>query len=209
MPTQQEIINELARYPVATVYEALGKVGDMSNRIRPVGPGMRLAGPALTVKTFPGDMQPVFHAITRAQPGDILVVDAGDAERGTIWGGTGAAAALAKGIKGLVTNGATRDLDEVLELKFPVFAAGVSLRGTVRGQHMGWIGTTIAIGDVPVSPGDIILADSDGVLVIPQLRGAEAVHLAEAQHERESKRDERLRNGENVVAVLNLPAWPG
>jgi len=208
MASLKEIIAALAKYPVATVYEALGKVGDMSNRIRPVGPGMRVAGPALTVKTFPGDMQPVFHAITRAEPGDVLVVDAGDAERGTIWGGTGTAAAQARGVTGLVTNGATRDLDEVIELKFPVFAAGVSLRGTVRGQHMGWIGTTIAIGDVPVSPGDIILGDCDGVLVIPRARAEEALHLAEAQHERETTRDERLRNGEDVVKVLNLPAWP-
>src|ERR1700677_1801340 len=106
MASIEDIVRELANYPVATVYEALGKTGDMSNRIRPVGAGMRVAGLALTVKTFPGDMQPVFHAISRAQPGDVLVVDAGDADRGTIWGGTGAAAAMARGVKGLVTNGA-------------------------------------------------------------------------------------------------------
>ncbi len=91
MASISNIIAELAKYPVATVYEALGKSGDVSNRIRPIGPGMRVTGPALTVKTFPGDIQPVFHAINRAKPGDVLVVDAGDAERGTIWGGTGAA----------------------------------------------------------------------------------------------------------------------
>ena len=103
MASISNIIAELAKYPVATVYEALGKSGDMSNRIRPIGPGMRVTGPALTVKTFPGDIQPVFHAINRAKPGDVLVVDAGDAERGTIWGGTGASAARAKEIVGPVT----------------------------------------------------------------------------------------------------------
>ena len=209
MASISSIIAELAKYPVATVYEALGKSGDMSNRIRPIGPGMRVAGPALTVKTFPGDIQPVFHAINRAKPGDVLVVDAGDAERGTIWGGTGASAARAKGIVGLVTNGACRDLDEVIEMRFPVFAAGISMRGTVRGAHMGWIGTTIAIGDVPVSSGDIILGDSDGIMVIPLSRAHEAVGLVEAQHERKSRRDERLRNGEDPITVLNLPAWRG
>jgi 4-hydroxy-4-methyl-2-oxoglutarate aldolase len=201
-----DIVKELAKYPVATVYEAMGKIGDVSPRIRPMWQGIRLAGTALTIKVFPGDMQAIFHAIdTVAKPGDVLVVDAGDADRGTVWGGTGMAAAKYKGVVGLVTNGACRDLGEILEAKFPVYASGVSLRGTVRG-HQGWINIPIAIGDVPVNPGDIILGDDDGVMVIPAARAQESLGLVHAQHDRETKRDDRLRAGESVVKVLNLPA---
>jgi 4-hydroxy-4-methyl-2-oxoglutarate aldolase len=200
----RSIIKELSHYPVATVYEAVGKIGDVSNRIRPLVPGMRIAGTALTVKAFPGDMQAVFHAIEGAEAGDVLVVDGGDAERGTIFGGTGMAAAIKKGIAGFVTNGAVRDYAEIAEAKFPTFCAGVSLRGTVRG-HQGWINIPIALGDVPINPGDIVLGDEDGVMIIPKENAARALELTISQHDRETKRDDRLRAGESVVAVLNLP----
>lgn len=207
MQSIRSIIDELSRYPVATTYEAVGKIGDVSNRIRPLVPGMRIAGTALTIKAFPGDMQAVFHAIEMAQPGDVLMVDGGDAERGTIFGGTGMAAAIAKGVAGIVTNGAVRDYAELVEARFPTFCAGVSLRGTVRG-HLGWINIPIALGDVPVNPGDVVLGDEDGVLVIPKENAEKSLELTIAQHDREQKRDERLRNGESVSAVLNLPARP-
>jgi len=207
MQSIRSIIEDLAKFPVASIYEGIGKFGDVSNRIKPLVPGMRIAGTALTVKVFPGDMQAVFHAIEIAQPGDVLVVDAGDAERGTIFGGTGMAAAIAKGIVGLVTNGAVRDYAELVEAKFPTFCTGVSLRGTVRG-HLGWINVPIALGDVPINPGDIVLGDEDGVLIIPKDNAAKSLELSVAQHEREQQRDARLRNGESVSVVLNLPSRP-
>lgn len=117
-----EAIRILRTLPVSTVYESAGKVGDVAPSIRAMAPGMRLAGRAFTLKTMPGDNLSVFRAIHEAPAGCVLVIDGGDTERVTIWGGTSTTAAQAKGLAGCVTNASVRDLDEILESGFPVFA---------------------------------------------------------------------------------------
>jgi len=196
----------LARFlalPAATIYESQGKLGDMDPAIKPVARGMRLGGPAFTAKCWPGDSKGVLRAIDAAPPGAVLVVDAGATMRSTIWGGTSSMAAKLRGLAGIVTNAAVRDAEELAEIGWPVFAPGCSVRGTVK-NHPGWLGLTVSVGDVPVAPGDIIVGDADGVVVVPAARLAEVASRAFAAGEAEAARDARIRAGEPITRVLGI-----
>jgi 4-hydroxy-4-methyl-2-oxoglutarate aldolase len=191
----------LRSMPVATIWEAAGKTGDVHPRIRPMVAGARLAGPAYTVKIFPGETFGVLRAIDAARAGSVIVVDSGGAEQGVCWGGTATLAAQLKGLAGCVTNGTVRDLAEIQEMKFPIFAAGTSLRAGLRG-HQGWIDIPVSIGEVSVHPGDVVFGDIDGVVVVPQGRVDEVAAQAVKQRDKETERDARLRRGEPLVEVL-------
>ena len=110
-----------------------------------------MAGTAYTVKVVPGDTLAVLRAIAQAPSGIVLVIDAGGTDRITVWGGTSSLAAQRRGLAGMATNGSIRDVEEIQELGFPVFAAGVSVRGTVK-SHPGWTGIPVSVGEVPVHP---------------------------------------------------------
>lgn len=198
--TLDEAIFILKSIPVSTVYESAGKVGDMAPNIHAMVPGMRLAGPAFTLKTMPGDNLSVFRAIYEAPIGSVLVIDGGDTERVTIWGGTSTTAAQAKGLAGCVTNASVRDLDEILKSGFPTFALGTSIRGTVK-SHPGWIGIPVSIGGAIVRPGDVVLGDSDGVMVLAIERIDEVVPAALERRKKEQEKERRLRAGESIKSV--------
>ena len=151
----------------ATVYDASGRIGDMAPTIRQMVAGTHCAGRALTVRCPIGDWSAAARAVDLAQPGDVLVIDVGGSERSIGWGGTASAFCQQRGVAGVVTNGSVRDLDEIRELSFPVFAAGACVRGSVRA-HRGWIGIPVSVGDVVVCPGDIVVGDADGVVVVSQ-----------------------------------------
>jgi len=200
---RKPLANRLAEFGTPTIYEAAGKLGDMEPAIRPVIPGVRIAGPAFTVKCFLGDNAAVLRAIDLAQPGDVLVIDIGGTERATGWGGTSALAAQLRGIAGCVTNGAVRDFDELVKLGFPVFAKGISVRGTVK-FHPGWIGQMVSVGGVAVRPGDLVFGDEDGVVVVPIERSEEVFAQAVAQRAKENEIERRLREGESVTHIFDL-----
>jgi 4-hydroxy-4-methyl-2-oxoglutarate aldolase len=198
-----EIADALAEFGTSTVYEAAGKIGDMSPEIRAIVPGVKLAGVAVTLRTWPGDTLGVLRAVDRAKAGAVLVIDAGGTDRAAVWGGTSSLACMARGARGCVTNGSVRDVSEIIALKFPVFAAGISPRGTQK-YHPGWHGIPISVGDCVVNTGDIIIGDSDGVLVLPA-QGVETVlEKAKEQYRKQRERDERARNGEALCSILGL-----
>lgn len=202
--TPQEIVQTLGRYPVATIYEAAGKSGDMSPDIRPVVPGRPLAGTAYTVRTFPSDTKAVIRALDDAPAGSVLVIDAGGTERAAVWGGTSSLVCSLRGLAGCVTNGCVRDVDDLVDVGIPVYAAGIAPRGTVK-NHDGWRGISVAVGGVSISPGDYVVGDRDGVIVIPAAEGAKACGLAHEQKRKEEARDARVRNGESLSSVIGLP----
>jgi 4-hydroxy-4-methyl-2-oxoglutarate aldolase len=199
-----ELADALGQFGTSTVYEAASKIGDMSPSIRPIVAGAKLAGVAVTIRIWPGDTLGVLRAIDKAAPGSVLVIDAGGTERAAVWGGTSSLACVVRGVRGCVTNGSVRDIDEINALKFPVFAAGISPRGTMK-NHPGWHGLLLSVGDCPVVNGDIILGDSDGVLVVRAADAKQVLERAHQQDEKERERNDRVRSGESLASILGLP----
>jgi 4-hydroxy-4-methyl-2-oxoglutarate aldolase len=201
---QIELADALGRLPTATLYEAAGKRGDMSPTIRPVVPGVKLAGFALTLRVWPGDTLGVLRAIDRAPAGSVIVVDAGGTDRAAVWGGTSTKASIVRSVRGCVTNGCVRDVDEIMKLGFPVFASGISPRGTLK-NHPGWTDVPIAVGGVAVNPGDFVIGDSDGIVVIAAGDAEQVLVRAQTQRASESDRDARVQAGEPLAKILDLP----
>ena len=200
-----ETLEILSTLPASTIYESAGKLGDMAPSIRPLVHGARLFGQAFTVKCVPGDNLVVIRAVDEAPRGSVLVIDAGGTERSTIWGGTSTLAAKRRQLAGCVTNGAARDVAEIRELGFPVFAAGVSVRGTVK-SHPGWIGIPISVGGAIVNPGDVVVGDEDGVVVVAAQRAREVAKLALIRKEREEEHHARIKAGEPLSKILGILA---
>jgi 4-hydroxy-4-methyl-2-oxoglutarate aldolase len=197
----RDVVSILSNIPTATIYESAGKWGDVAPYIRPVVEGVRLAGRAFTVKAMPGDNLVIFRAIEEAPAGSVLVIDAGATDRATIWGGTSTVACVAKKIAGCVTNAAVRDVAQIRALRFPVYAAGINVRGTVK-SHPGWTQVPISIGDVPVKPGDIVIGDEDGVVIVASERADEIADKAVEKRRAEEVREERILRGESIRTVL-------
>ena len=196
-------VERIGTWPTALLYEAAGKLGGMSGEVRPIVPGGRLAGPAFTVRCFPADMRAVVRAIDLARPGDVLVIDVGPQERTTTWGGTASLAARNRGLAGCVTNGAVRDVEEVVEVGLPVFATAVRPQGVLK-NHPGWIGIPVAVGGVPVHSGDLVVADADGVVVVPRDRLDEVLERAPEIERAEADKLKHVRAGGSLSRFFGL-----
>jgi 4-hydroxy-4-methyl-2-oxoglutarate aldolase len=201
--TTKDLIRQFQKFSAATIYEAAGKLGGMEPHIRSIVPGVRMVGAAFPVKCLVGDARAVAQAVDRAQAGDVLVIDAGGTDQTTPWGSMSATAAKLRGIAGCVTNGGVRDLDELLEIGFPVFAAGVGIRGNVK-LHRGWIGIPVSVGGVTVKPGDVVVGDSDGVVVVPADKAEEVCVKAAEQQAKEEEIMQRIRAGEPLAQIFGI-----
>jgi 4-hydroxy-4-methyl-2-oxoglutarate aldolase len=198
----QDQLGRLADFGTATVYEASGIDCALDPALRPVWPGARIVGRALPVRCHPADNLALHRALEQASAGDVLVVDGGE-ERCGYWGEVMAVAAQQRGIAGLVIDGGVRDVDQMQGLQFPVFARWVCVRRT--GKHWaGSVGSPLVVAGVPVSSGDVVVADTDGVVVLP----ADAVEpTLEASGRRVDAEDgylRRLRGGELTVDIMGL-----
>lgn len=195
-----ELVKQLGECSVATVHEALGKIGALDGAIRPLAHGMKLCGRAVTVKCHPADNLMLIKAVSIAKQGDVIVMDAGDCRNAGPFGEVLAVDCIAHGLAGLVTSGSVRDSEAIAKRGFPVFSAGISVRGTSK-ETLGEINHPISIGGVIVYPGDYVLGDSDGVVIVPHNRIAEAVAKSNAREEKERKIMERLMNGERLFDI--------
>jgi 4-hydroxy-4-methyl-2-oxoglutarate aldolase len=175
----------------------------MSPIIRPIISNSSFFGIAYTVKIFPSDTMAVIRALDLAPPGSVLVVDAGGTNRAAVWGGTSSLVCSVRGLAGCVTNGSVRDTDDIIKIGIPVYATGVSPRGTLK-NHDGWLNVTVSVGDVSVSPGDFIIGDSDGVIVVSKLDGKKICDQAKIQRATEKMRDTRVLNGEKLASIIGL-----
>jgi regulator of RNase E activity RraA len=152
--------------PVANVSDCMARMTAGGARLRPMHAGGRMAGPALTVKARPGDNLMVHKALMLAQPGDVIVVDAGGDLTNALIGEIMVGDAVLKKLGGIVINGAIRDADEIRRINFPVFAAGVTHRGPYK-DGPGEINVPIAIDGMVIAPGDLVIGDGDGLLCVP------------------------------------------
>ena len=191
--------------PAATLHEAAGRIGVMPSAIKPVAPGMRLCGPAVTVQSPGGDNLWLHRAIYLAQPGDVLVVHVSDQHDFGYWGEIMSAAAHARQLGGLVIDGCVRDGAVLADFGLPVFARGLCIRGTGKDfGARGWINFPVLFGDLCVNAGDLVVGDTDGVVVLPRERAEALVEAAEAREAKEAAIVERIRAGERTLEVYNF-----
>lgn len=195
-----KIINSISHFPTATLHEATGKQGALPSAIKPISPAMKCCGTAFTINSMPGDNLLMHRAVAQAQPGDVLVAKTSDYYEAGYWGELLSVAALQRGISGLIIDACVRDADPIGALDFPVFARGLCIRGTTKfGQ--GTLNTAITLGDVVIQPGDIVVGDRDGVVIIPVERAKEAVEKAAAREEKESSTLAQLRAGKTTLEI--------
>ncbi|MDO8775202.1 MAG: 4-carboxy-4-hydroxy-2-oxoadipate aldolase/oxaloacetate decarboxylase [Burkholderiaceae bacterium] len=194
---------QLRNLGAATVYEAQGATGALDSGIKPVDPDVRMVGPAVTVNMRPADNLMLHYALLKAKPGDVLVVDAkGFVEAGP-WGDVLTAQAIKLGLAGLVIHGAVRDANTIIELGFPVFCRGLSIKGTAKEQS-GQVNVPITIGDVTIHPGDIVVGDRDGVVIIGKNRVDEVIANSVARERKEAEMRAAIEGGATTVELLNL-----
>jgi 4-hydroxy-4-methyl-2-oxoglutarate aldolase len=200
---EQAIYRELRSLGAATVYEAQGAKGAIDSGIKPIDKASRLVGPALTVDTRPADNLMLHYALLKARPGDVLVVDAkGFVEAGP-WGDVLTAAAMKRGIAGLVIHGAVRDANAIESMGFPVFCRGLSIKGTGK-VHPGKVNVPVCIGDVVIRPGDIIVGDRDGVVVVSPDDVSTVLESARAREAKEEAFRLAIEQGASTAELLGL-----
>lgn len=200
-----DLVERARALSAATVHEAGGKIGVMPPQIKPVHPHFRVCGPALTVHSPPGDNLWLHHAICAARPGDVLVVHCNGAFDHGYWGEVMSTAAKARGLGGLVIDGGVRDYLLLGEVGFPVFARGQCIRGTGKDRDaIGWINAPLLFGALVVHPGDLVIGDNDGVVIVPQARAGEVILASERRDADELAICARLMAGETTLDIYGL-----
>ena len=191
--------------PASTLHEAGGRIGVLPAAIKPVAPGFRICGPAVTVGSPGGDNLWLHRAIYVAQPGDVLVVHVNGAHNFGYWGEIMSTAARACRLGGLVIDGCVRDGAVLADVGFPVFARGLCIRGTGKDfGARGWINHPLLFDDLVVNAGDLIVGDPDGVVALPRERAAGVVQAAVAREAKEAAVMRRLDAGERTLEIYDF-----
>jgi 4-hydroxy-4-methyl-2-oxoglutarate aldolase len=195
-------IEQLTAFDTGTLHEAAGQRGAMSPTIQSLVPGCRAAGRALTAACPPGDNLMLHAAIAAAQHGDVIVAQCNDPNFG-VWGEILTIAAQARGVVALVLDGSVRDIEAIRKIGFPVFARGMALQGSAKGS-LGLLEVSISCGGVLVRPGDYVVGDDSGVVVLPAETVSETVVQAEVRERKEAAMKRALRGGATTVELLGL-----
>lgn len=191
-----EWVERYRAVPVANISDSMNRMTAGGAQLRAMHRSGVLVGPAITVKARPGDNLMLHYALDIAQPGDVIVVDAGGDLSNALIGEMMVAYAIKKGVAGIVINGAIRDAASIGAGDFPLFAAGVTHRGPYK-DGPGEINVPIAIGGMVIEPGDLVIGDDDGLLCVPFDQVAEVYDRAYAKHAAEQKQLEQIAQGEN------------
>jgi 4-hydroxy-4-methyl-2-oxoglutarate aldolase len=201
--TPKELMDQFRGIGTATVHEASGRKGAVDCAIKPISRGVRLCGPAFTVQCHPGDNLMLHKAIERARPGDILVASVQGYYEAGYWGGLMATSAVARKIGGLAIDGSIRDSAEIIKMEFPIFCRGFCILGTTK-TVLGLINHPILFGGVLVHPGDLILGDDDGVVVVERMECEEVLEASIKRIEAEKTKAEKLGAGISGVELNQL-----
>jgi 4-hydroxy-4-methyl-2-oxoglutarate aldolase len=198
-------ISVLRKLGVATVHEAQGRRGLMKPYLRSIFPAARVAGPAVTVLSHPGDNLMIHAAVELCRPGDVLVVALVSESTDGMFGELLACSLQAHGVVGLVIDAGARDVTALAEMNFPVWARAISAQGTVK-ETAGSINVDVVCAGALVRPGDVIVGDQDGVVVVPREKAAEVGRLGEQRRVKEERTRERLRSCELGLDIYGLRA---
>lgn len=197
------VIDELAAIGTATVHEAIGRVGYVGIGLRPIQQGARIAGSAVTVSSHPGDNIMIHAAVEMCRPGDVLVVTNTAPSTHGMFGDLLATSLQQRGVRGLVIDAGVRDTADLREMGFPVWAQHVSCQGTVKNTP-GSVNVPVVLGAITVTPGDVVCADDDGVVVIGRTSAPWALERSLARLAKEEATRARLAAGELGVDIYGL-----
>ena len=200
-----EVVTRLGKAGVATVHEAQGRTGLLRPYMRPIYPTARVAGPAVTISSQPGDNLMIHASIEVCQPGDVLVVTTTSESTDGMFGELLGVSCQAHGIAGLIIDAGVRDTAELAAMNFPVFAKAVSSQGTVKSTP-GDVNIPVVCAGAMINPGDVIVADADGVVVVPREKAAQVADASDQRIAKEEKSRERLRRGELGLDFYGLRA---
>ncbi|MHA6729212.1 4-carboxy-4-hydroxy-2-oxoadipate aldolase/oxaloacetate decarboxylase [Devosia sp. A369] len=191
-------LEAIGKFSPATIHEAQGKLGALDPQIKPIKPGLKFCGPAITAQCHIGDNLMIFEAINLAQPGDILVLSAGNNPNQGGFGDVLAAACIGKGIAGLVIDAGVRDGVGLRAIGFPVFSLGLCIKGTSK-DTLGTINNPVVVGGELIRPGDIIVGDDDGVVVVRTDNVAKLAKACQDREDTESQLIEMHRKGQMSI----------
>jgi 4-hydroxy-4-methyl-2-oxoglutarate aldolase len=198
-----EAVKALARFGVATIHEAMGRTGLLAPYLRPIYPGARLCGTAVTALGHPGDNWMLHVAAELLQPGDVVVFALSAPDDHGFFGELLATSFRARGGLGLIIDGGVRDISELQAMNFPVWSKAVHAKGTIKAK-VGSVNVPVTCAGARVNPGDVIVGDDDGVVVVPAAKALEIAQASQAREDKEAATRKRLAAGELGLDIYDM-----